>query len=193
MRARIGPPERVQASVGHDPDGIVNGRQLVFVTGPIRIASDLLVGEPFDGFHFTGTDVVLRIDAATGARRYFAVGSTVEVRAGDLVADGTVTKSTRTLDPDSGSARQTILVAVDGVSPDELGDTVDVYGTVVEASDALTVPVRALLALAEGGWAVDVVTDDGSTELVGVELVRVVGTTAVIDGVTEGTEVVVPL
>lgn len=181
-----------QASIGHDSDGIVNDRHLVFVPGPIRVESDLLIGEPFDGFSYTGTDVLLTIDAATTARRYFAVGSSVEVRAGDLVTDGTVTKSTRTLDPASGSARQTVLVAVDGVSPDELGDTVDVHGSVVEASDALAVPVRALLALAEGGWALDVVTDDGSAELVGVELVRVVGTTAVIDGLEEGTEVVVP-
>jgi multidrug efflux pump subunit AcrA (membrane-fusion protein) len=62
-----------------------------------------------------------------------------------------------------------------------------------EAEDALAVPVTALLALAGGGYGVEVREEDG-TRVVAVETglfadgyVQVSG-----DGIREGTEVVVP-
>lgn len=70
---------------------------------------------------------------------------------------------------------------------------VDVLVADVLAENALTVPVTALLALAEGGYAVEVVEPDGTTRLVGVE----VGSYAegwvelISDQITEGSEVVV--
>ena len=42
--------------------------------------------------------------------------------------------------------------------------------TTSRADDVLAVPVGALLALAEGGYAVEVVAADGTTSLVGVKL-----------------------
>ena len=61
------------------------------------------------------------------------------------------------------------------------------------ATDVLTVPVAALLALAEGGYAVEVVSDN-QRQLVGVTTglfaegqVEITG-----NGITEGTVVVVP-
>jgi len=71
---------------------------------------------------------------------------------------------------------------------------VDVHVVSVQAADALAVPVDALLALAEGGYAVE--RPDGT--LVGVEIgafadgwVQVTGTGAA-GGLREGDEVVVP-
>jgi hypothetical protein len=70
---------------------------------------------------------------------------------------------------------------------------VDVAIVSDSASDAFAVPVTALLALAEGGYAVEVV-DDGATYLIGVEtglfadgLVEVRGS-----GLSAGLVVVVP-
>lgn len=69
---------------------------------------------------------------------------------------------------------------------------VEVRAVIEHRKDVLAVPVTALLALAEGGYAVQVVRDDGTTKLVGVELgmfadqlVEVSG-----DGLEEGMRVV---
>jgi peptidoglycan hydrolase-like protein with peptidoglycan-binding domain len=71
--------------------------------------------------------------------------------------------------------------------------SVDVELTGRQAEDVLAVPVTALLALAGGGYALDVPQDDGTTRLIPVEpglyadgYVEVSG-----DGISEGTEVVV--
>jgi hypothetical protein len=70
---------------------------------------------------------------------------------------------------------------------------VDVELTGRQAVDVLAVPVTALVALSEGGYAVEVPQDDGTTRLVPVEAgmyadgyVEVSGA-----GISEGTEVVV--
>ena len=57
----------------------------------------------------------------------------------------------------------------------------------------LAVPVEALLALAEGGYAVELAHDDGTTSLVAVELGAFAdGWVEVTGDVAEGDEVVVP-
>ena len=74
-----------------------------------------------------------------------------------------------------------------------IGASVDVAVTAELAADVLSVPVSALLALVEGGYAIEVPEGDG-TRLIGVEtgmfadgFVEISGA-----GVTEGLEVVVP-
>ena len=69
----------------------------------------------------------------------------------------------------------------------------DVEVTAELAEDVLSVPVSALLALVEGGYAIEVPDGDG-TRLIGVDtgmfadgLVEITG-----DGISEGLEVVVP-
>ncbi len=85
------------------------------------------------------------------------------------------------------------------IRPDEpidevwIGASVDVEVTAELAENALSVPVSALLALVEGGYAIEVPEGDG-TRLIGVEtgmfadgFVEIKG-----DGISEGLEVVVP-
>ena len=61
------------------------------------------------------------------------------------------------------------------------------------AEDVLAVPVEALLALAEGGYAVELAHDDGTTSLVAVELGAFAdGWVEVTGDVAEGDQVEVP-
>ena len=71
---------------------------------------------------------------------------------------------------------------------------VDVSLAKETAKNVLSVPVDALLALAEGGYAVEVVNADGSTRLVRVEPSMYADSLVEIksSGLKEGTKVVVP-
>ncbi|MGL5851600.1 MAG: hypothetical protein ACRCZD_12550, partial [Phycicoccus sp.] len=71
-------------------------------------------------------------------------------------------------------------------------DTGDATVTVERSrtEGALAVPVTALLALAGGGYAVEV-RNDGGSELVAVEIGTVAGGWVQVDGVDEGASVAV--
>jgi membrane fusion protein, multidrug efflux system len=70
---------------------------------------------------------------------------------------------------------------------------VDVAFTASKRENVLTVPVSALLALAEGGYAVQVV-DGGTTRIVGVQTGLFAGGRVEVtgDGLSEGQTVGVP-
>lgn len=101
----------------------------------------------------------------------------------------------------SGSASFHVLVDVDEPAavaalaglPDET--SVDVIFVSDEVQDVMAVPVTALVALLEGGYAVEVKTGPGQTQLVAVE-VGFVGSNNMIavtsDGLKPGDQVVVP-
>ncbi|MFE3202531.1 hypothetical protein [Embleya sp. NPDC059237] len=71
------------------------------------------------------------------------------------------------------------------------GAPVTVGFTGKERKGVLTVPVNALLALAEGGYGVEAVEPDGGTRLLKVELGMFAGGRVEVtgDGVTEGLKV----
>lgn len=70
---------------------------------------------------------------------------------------------------------------------------VDIEVTSEEASDVLAVPVDALLALAEGGYAVQVERSDGSSRFVRVDIGKFAdGLVAVTGDLNEGDRVLVP-
>ena len=177
-----------QRAVGHPATGVVDTSQMLFMTTELLVASDLTVGQTFERFDVTGTDTVLVIVGSTTLREFFAVGSVVEVLA-DPKTSGTVTRSTR-ISGETG-VEQLIEISVDGEA-DDLGQAVEVVGSIVRAESALTVPVRALLAVSDGGWVVEV--DNGTgVRRTSVDLIDVVDTTAIVTGVSEGDRVVVPL
>jgi peptidoglycan hydrolase-like protein with peptidoglycan-binding domain len=84
-----------------------------------------------------------------------------------------------------------VEITLDKAPDDLVGAPVDVIVAIDERADVLLVPVNALLALAEGGYGLEVVRDDGTTKIVPVDTalfadgkVEVSGT-----GITEGTVV----
>ncbi len=178
-----------QKSVGHPATGIVDSAQIVFMTSEVLLQTEYRVGQSFTPIEVTGTGTVLTVSGSTTLREFFPEGATIDVSAEPPVT-GVVTRSSRVSDDDG--VRQLIEISVDGVNPDELGQSVEVVGSLTQATDALTVPVRALLAMSDGRWQVEV-DNGGGVQRVEVELVSVIGTTAIIDGLDEGDNVVIPL
>src|SRR5262249_13037788 len=87
---------------------------------------------------------------------------------------GTVATTPSSSGPDSGNSSPTIEVDVTPTHPAATGrlDQAPVDVSIVTASvpSALVVPVNALLALANGGYAVEAVESGGVHRLVAVEL-----------------------
>lgn len=202
--------QRWQESIGLDETGEIEVGQIVFWPTPVRVDShtkELGTGADGSVLRVTGTAERITVEVDADEREPFTVEDEVEVELADgSLATGTVTKvGPLTAADDSsgmpggdGGFTATVTVALsDEVATDaEPGSSVEVHLTLRTAPDALAVPVSALLALAEGGYAVEV--DDGAaTHLVGVELgmfadsyVEVTPTGA--GDLAEGDEVVVP-
>lgn len=182
-----------QQSTGHAMTGRVDASQLLFLTSEVRVEGGDPVGQPFTGVSVTSTDTILTAFTDTTARPFFPVGTSVNVPTSGGDVEATVTSSKRTFSQDGGTA-QSIQITVPDTPPEQLEPVVTLTGSQTRHDDVLTLPVRALLALTGGGWAVEVPDSSatGGTRLVAVELVDVVDVTAVVTGIEEGDDVVVP-
>ena len=159
------------------------------MTTEVLVQTEYRIGQSFESIDITGTGTVLTVSGPTTFRDFFPEGSAAVVSAEPPIT-GVVTRSSRISD-DEG-VRQLIEISVDDVSPDELGQSIEVVGSRTQATDAMTIPVRALLAMSDGRWQVEV-DNGGALQRVEVELISVYGTTAIIDGLNEGDSVVIPL
>ncbi|MET0663205.1 MAG: peptidoglycan-binding protein [Ilumatobacteraceae bacterium] len=179
-----------QDSRGVDDTGVVSRQELVFNATPLRLASDLRIGTTFESLDVTAPDAIVTVDASSDDRAWLAEGTavTVELADGSSVA-GTVIEQLA-VSTDDGSTAYRSTIALDGeVSTDATNVRIVVSTTV--ADDVLIVPVAALLAPAEGGYAVEIV-DGASTRLVAVEVGAILDGRAEISGdVAEGDTVVV--
>jgi peptidoglycan hydrolase-like protein with peptidoglycan-binding domain len=191
-----------QLSVGAHPDGVVNLGEVVFLTESLRVGEIVAsLGETaMDGspvLMTSASSTFVTVALATTDQSLVSVGDTVVVELPDeIIVEGTVTSiGTVAQTNQAGESFFEMVVTINDteatVGLDEA--PVDVAIVSDSASDAFAVPVTALLALAEGGYAVEVV-DDGGTYLIGVEtglfadgLVEVTGS-----GLSAGLLVVVP-
>jgi hypothetical protein len=115
------------------------------------------------------------LQVATSDQSLFAAGMAVEVELADAsTVAGTVSAVGQTVKRVNSGPNSELYVDVTVAVSDESGTglvegpvTVHVPSETVTA--ALMVPVRALVALAEGGYAVQVQADDGTTTYVGVK------------------------
>lgn len=211
--------KRWQKSLGDERDGAVEDGEVVFFDGAVRVAgheaeagSTLQPGAAV--LDVTGTTRQVDVDLDARRQRLARPGAAVEIRlpddttlAGTIAHVGTVASDGSDGDAGSGGDDDpTIDVVValagagdgagngsgNGVGASLDGAPVKVLLTSRSKEGVLAVPVQALLALAEGGYAVEVAGGAGrlfrvETGLFSEGLVEVSGA-----GIFEGMKVVIP-
>ena len=197
-RRTLAAVERWQKDRGLDVTGTVTANDVVFVDGAVRVDSVAAkLGQPAGGdvLQVTSTKRVVNTTVSQADSMRLAVGTAVQVRVngGDLVPGEVVDVETEQ-SPDGGT-ETTVTVAFDAGDQDvPESASVQVVAAGQTAHDVLSVPVQALVANGDrGGYGVDVVRRDGSTERVSVQVGLVADGRAQVTGdVHEGDEVVVP-
>jgi peptidoglycan hydrolase-like protein with peptidoglycan-binding domain len=185
--ATVAAVKRWQRDVGLSETGVVDVATIVYVPGTIRVATrSVRVGADAQGqvLTYTADTRVVVVDAPAQDTRWAVPGTAVAV----LLPDGTSVPGTvssigneATVPPsqdesagaqDSGAAAATVPVTVAVAHQTALGTLdrapVEVRYTAQQRPDVLTVPVAALLAPIDGGYAVEVV-DGHRSRVVAVE------------------------
>ena len=163
-----------QESRGFKKTGIVSPGDVVVQHGPARVAEQrAAVGDQLSPeiLAVTQSDQVVTLDVALDKIDLLAPGATVEIELpDDTRVQGTVATIGRVAAVKQEGASATIAASVSLASPVGSLDAapVDVVVTTSKATGVLVVPIRALVALAEGGYAVEKVSG-GSTQLIAVE------------------------
>jgi hypothetical protein len=203
--------QQLQSALGiSNPSGSLPLGQAVFEPGPLRVTTvSAQLGNPGQGPVLTATSTtpVVTINLDPSLRTEVKDGDTVTVTLPDgtttpgaVSSVGTVATSSGSSGSGSSGSSATIPVQVTLTDPaaaaglDQAQVTVNI--TSGRVSDALVVPVTALVAQAGGGYAVEEVTASGGRRLVPVTpglfddvdgLVQVTG-----PGLAAGMRVVVP-
>jgi peptidoglycan hydrolase-like protein with peptidoglycan-binding domain len=193
-----------QGDLGLDKTGTVAPGAVVYAPGPIRVNElKAQVGDPAGGgplLTWTGTTRQVSIALDTAKQNLVKAGAAVTVRLPDgSTAAGkiaSVASAARTVGTgDQATSVIDVVVSLDDQSKLGTYNEAPVKVTLVVSSreNVLAVPVDALLALAEGGYGVQVV-EGGAAHIVAVKTglfangrVEVSG-----DGISEGTLVGVP-
>jgi peptidoglycan hydrolase-like protein with peptidoglycan-binding domain len=151
--------------------GAVERWRVVYAPGPVRIAQQLVrVGASATGdvLSYTGNTRIVTItadaDEAGWARKGVRVtvtlpgGATVAGQISGVTAASTEQAADEQPGPDTGGRTVVTVAIADQKALGKLdAGAVDVRYTAKERKDVLTVPVAALLALAEGGYGLEFV------------------------------------
>lgn len=169
-----------QKAIGHDDTGIVQPGDVVVWPSKVRVAQHKVdVGDRAGNavVSVTGTSQIVSVRLDVSKRSYVRAGDMVQVELPDgTKVGGRIYSVGRVATVDSGgdnsdtTPKIDVVVALDSTSGLDGVDQmpVDVYITRDTAKNVLAVPVRALLTLAEGGEAVEVV-HGSTTQLVAVD------------------------
>ncbi|MFF3066241.1 peptidoglycan-binding protein [Oerskovia sp. NPDC057915] len=168
-----------QKDRGVEKTGTVGPSDVLVAAGPVRVdALKARVGDPAAAeiLTTTGVDRAISVDLDLADRERAVEGGTVTVELpGGATTEAVVSAvgSPEVVEDESGipgsSDKTVIPVTVtlpEGTDAD--AGSVKVTFVAAERPDVLTVPVAALLALAEGGYGVEVV-EDGTSRIVAVE------------------------
>jgi peptidoglycan hydrolase-like protein with peptidoglycan-binding domain len=194
--------ETWQEAVGAEVDGVVGIGDVVFSSGPVRVGSlEVAVGDQVAAgspiFTTSSDEIEVTFDLPTFEQDSVEVGDAVEITMPDLaVTNGVVSEiaTVATIPEEGGQASFLSTVELEDPSvADGIDDAPVTVAVITDRVDQATaVPVQALVALAEGGYAVEV-QDGSGTRLVAVEpgfyadgLVEVTG------DIAAGDQVVVP-
>jgi peptidoglycan hydrolase-like protein with peptidoglycan-binding domain len=176
-----------QKSLGLDETGVLGAADVVITTGPLRVSSVVAeLGSQGTNqiVKYTATQRAITLDVRAAQKEMAKPGAKVSLTVVGKPVEGTVA----TIAPAPADANQndprlgpgappgsqepkfTVTITID--DPAAVGDqdsgSVEVRFTSDTRKGALVVPVGALLALAEGGYALEVVEIDG-TRLIGVK------------------------
>jgi peptidoglycan hydrolase-like protein with peptidoglycan-binding domain len=194
-----------QKALGLPQTGAVEPGRVHYATGAVRVdAQRAVVGDATGPgvplLTTTGSQKLVSIDLNVADQRLAKTGSRVTLKLPDgKTVPGKIIRTLTVIKPAEGNtaARTVIRVTVAADSEDSLAGldqaTVDIAFTASQRERVLTVPVAALLALAEGGYGVQVVDGDSSrvvavrTGLFAGGRVEVTG-----DGLAEGMTVGMP-
>jgi len=186
--------KELQKAYGMEEDGAISMAEVVFGTVPLRVADAAYVGDATaNGSILTVTDATAEVSVVASSRQLATFQDSPDVvivlaDGRELAASVDEIKATPADEQGSFGYRVTYVVA------DAVGEAQPVKVRIEQtlADDALTVPVDALIALAEGGYAVEVVTAGGNV-LRAVEVIDFDDTRVAFTGdLAEGDLVVVP-
>ena len=166
--------EDFQEAYGQDDDGVIQLGEVVWLPSSARVhtvGGVLGQGAAEAGIEVTDAEQTVHVDVdvedADLVEQDLAVE--VELPSGERVP-ATVTSIGTVETAEDGSSTVPVEVTMDGDTAVPEGMPVTVVVTTVAAEGVLAVPVEAILALAEGGYALEVVDESGVSRLVGVEL-----------------------
>lgn len=186
-----------QRDHGLKETGRIDSTQLLFVPyQSMRVASVPRVGDFVSGgvLEVTEADLFVTLDVSARKKSVFEGEPRIEVETADGAGHQAAIESITAQQASDGFGGQSYRVRlklVDETSQQPGETKVEVID--ILATDALAVPARALVALVEGGYALEVVQPDGTTTYVAVAIGEFADGWVEIDGtVAEGASVVVP-
>lgn len=190
--------KRWEKALGVDEDGVVEPGDVVFRPGAVRVAERAAPGSPAgpEVLKATSATRVVKVDLEATKQAMAKAGDAVQVELPDgRTVEGRIASVGKVATTPSGNeqGQQSTPTVEVIVTVDDPGDydeaAVEVHITRASRQGVLGVPVTALLALAEGGYAVE--RTDG--RLVAVETGMFADGWVEVSGeVAEGDEVVVP-
>ncbi|NUR71379.1 MAG: HlyD family efflux transporter periplasmic adaptor subunit [Hamadaea sp.] len=195
-----------QDDLNLDETGVVDLGRVLFAPGAIRVDTVKAslggqIGPGQDVLTYTGTSRIVTVQLGIGDQRLAKKGTAVSVELPDgKKVDGTVQRVYTVIeasddpngDPETKIEAQLTLKDAKATAGLDVA-SVEVVFTAAQHKDVLTVPVAALVALAEGGYGVEIV-DGTSTHYVKVETGLFAGGRVEVtgDGITEGVTVGMP-
>ncbi|MCY1144668.1 peptidoglycan-binding protein [Actinoplanes sp. Pm04-4] len=160
-----------QDDLGMAETGRIGTDQIAYAEGPVRVDSLTVergaVVQPGAGLlKTTGTSMVATVPLDVDDQRLARTGAAVDVEMPDgSTTKGKITEVETVVEPGQGDQPDTTRVDVTitfARTPKDLGAaTVSVDFVASQRPDVLTVPVAALLALAEGGYGLQIVEAGG--------------------------------
>jgi peptidoglycan hydrolase-like protein with peptidoglycan-binding domain len=194
-----------QKTLGLPQTGTVDLGRIVYAAGQVRIGTQkAAVGDALGPetalLTYTGTARMVTVELSISDTRLAHAGAAVSLKLPNgKTTTGKIARTQTVIKPAEGNNPATtklkVFITVDDAAA--LADldqaTVDVAFTASQRENVLTVPVAALLALAEGGYGVQVV-DGGGTRIVAVQTGLFAGGRVEVtgDGLTEGQTVGMP-